>query len=135
MYAPMMSMVLSKYQQVPDARKLIFKSLLLGNDVAGMVGVRCAMNPCNMDPMSDIQPFIHYYLLLVEQFGLTFPETVSLVAAIEVLPNAAYYFAAAAESFLCMSPAELHPCHRGFAFVYLLALLLLHPKNQVTFRA
>jgi hypothetical protein len=76
--------------------------------------------------MSYFQPFIHYSLLLVKQFGLTFHETVSLVAAIEVLQNTAYYFAAAAESLLCMSPAELHPCHQGFAFGCLLAYLSLH---------
>jgi hypothetical protein len=126
MYAPMMLMVLSKYQKVPDARKVVSKSLLLRNDVAGMVGFRCVMYPCKMDHISYIQPFIHYSLLLVEQFGLTFPETVSLVAATEVLPNTAYYFAAAAESLLCISPAKLHLSHWGFAFCYLLASLLLY---------
>jgi hypothetical protein len=139
MYAPLMSSVLSAYEEVPEARKVISKALVEGGDCAGMVGFRCLMNRCNMDPMSYIQPFLHYSILLVQRFGLTFPETVSLMAAIEVLPNTAYYFAAAAESLLCLGPSELHTRHRGFAFGFLLASLSLHyrrirsnnqPKNR-----
>jgi hypothetical protein len=54
--------------------------------------------------MTYYQPFIHYSLLLVEHYGLTFPETVGLVSAIEVLPNTAYFFCAAAETLLAIRP-------------------------------
>jgi hypothetical protein len=79
-----------------------------------------------MDPMSVYQPFIHYSLLLIQHFGLTFPETIGLVSAIEVLPNTAYWFCAAAEALLGIKAPSLDHCHRGFAFGYLVAKLLLH---------
>ena len=80
-----------------------------------------------------VLPTIHLLLarLLIKHFGLTFPETVGLVLAIEVLPNTAYWFCAAAEALLGTKASKLDPCHRGFAFGYLMAKLLLkhQPRN------
>jgi hypothetical protein len=78
-----------------------------------------------MDPVSFYRPFIHYSLLLVGHFGLSFPKTVGLILAIEVLPNASYFFAAAAKTMLALRPDNLHWCHRGFTFGYLVAALVL----------
>jgi hypothetical protein len=91
-----------------------------------MLGSRCRKNPCNMDLMAYHKPFINSSLLLIEQFGLTLPETVGLMLAIEVLPNTAYFFSAAAEAVLLIRSSNLYRCHRGFAFGYLIAKLLLH---------
>jgi hypothetical protein len=82
--------------------------------------------------MSFYQPFIHYTVLLVDRFGLSFPETVGLIAAIKILPNSSYYFAAAAETLLHSNPRRLHPRHRGFAFGYLLATLMLDLRRANT---
>jgi hypothetical protein len=79
-----------------------------------------------MDPMSFCQPFLHYPLHLIKHFGLTFPEMVVVVAAIEVLLNSAYYFCVAGGALLALVPSDLNQCHRSFAFGYLLAKLLLH---------
>lgn len=38
MYAPIMLMVLSKYEKVPESRKVVSKSFLLGQDVSGWYG-------------------------------------------------------------------------------------------------
>jgi hypothetical protein len=72
-----------------------------------MAGFRCVKNLCNMDPMLFYQPFIYYSLLLIEHFGLTFPETVGLVSAIEVLPNTAYWFCVTAEALLGTKASNL----------------------------
>ena len=48
------------------------------------------------------------------------------MSAIEVLPNTAYYFCAAAQALLSIRTSDLGRCHRGFAFGYLVAKLLLH---------
>jgi hypothetical protein len=61
----------------------------------------------------------------VNHFGLSFPETVSLLSAIEVVPNTTYYFSVAAQALLCMRTMDLSGCHRGFAFGYLVASLVL----------
>jgi hypothetical protein len=100
LYWLLISMILSEYARMPESRKVVSPALLRGQDrggvEGGMAGFRCIRNPCNMDPMSFYQPFIHYTVLLVDRFGLSFPETVRLMAAIEILPNTSYYFAAAA---------------------------------------
>ena len=130
-YRPMVETVISEYEKMPDERRVVSKALFEGNDGGGLPGFVCLRNHCNMDPMAFYQPFIHYSILLIEHFGLTFPETIGLVSAIEVLPNTAYYFCIAAESLLAMSPSELKRCHRGFAFGYLMSKLLLEyrPRN------
>ncbi len=129
-YRPLLETVLSVYERMPDNRKVVSKTLLQGQDGGGIAGFHCLRNPCNMDPMSFCQPFLHYLTLLVEHFGLTFPETVGVVAAIEILPNTAYFFCAAAEALLAMVPSDLNRCHRGFAFGYLLAKLLLYFRRS-----
>jgi hypothetical protein len=125
-YRPMLERVLSECERMSESRKLVSKSLLHGRDGGGMLGFRCPKNPCNMDQMSYHEPFINYLMLLVKHFGLTFPETVGLMSVIEVLPNTAYFFCAAAEALLAMRSSDLYRCHRGFAFGYLVAKLLLH---------
>ncbi len=126
LYRPMMTMVLEEYSKMPDSWKVVSKKLLLGGVGAGMQGFRCVKNLCNMDPMSYYQPFLHYSLLLVNHYGLSFPETVGLMSAIEVVPNTSYFFSLAAEALLATHPKALHGCHRGFAFGYLVARLVLH---------
>ncbi len=128
LYSPLITMVMSEYEKMPKSRKFLSPSSLLGQNAGGMTGFRCLKNACNMDPMSYYSPFIHYSLRLVDHFGLSFPETVSLVSAIEVLPNTVYFFAAAAESLLHSSP-ETKRCHRGFAFGYLVASLMLELRK------
>jgi hypothetical protein len=86
-------------------------------------------NPCNMEPMSYHQLFLHYSTHLTERFGLTLPETVGVMSAIEVLPKTAYYFCAAAQALLSIWTSDLSRCHRGFAFGYLVAKLLLHLRR------
>jgi hypothetical protein len=49
-----------------------------------------------------------------------------MMPAIEVLPNTAYFFCAAAEALFAMRPSGLSHCHKGFAFGDLVAKLLLH---------
>jgi hypothetical protein len=129
MFRPMLSLVLSEYERMPEERKVVSNRLLHGRVRGGMNGFRCIKNPCNMDPMSFYQPLIHYSLLLVSHFGLSFPETVGLISAIEVLPNTSYFFAAAAETLLAIRPNELHRSHRGFAFGYLVAALVLQLRR------
>jgi hypothetical protein len=126
LYGPLITMVLSEYEKMPETRRVLSKSSLLGQNAGGMVGFRCLANPCNMDPMSYYQPFLHYSLLLVDHFGLSFPETISLVSAIEILPNTAYFFATAAAALLATNPKDIPGRHRGFAFGYLVASLSLH---------
>jgi hypothetical protein len=126
-YWPLLQTVLSEYKRMSNNRRVLSESLLHGPDGGGMMGFRCLKNPCNMDPMSFYQPFIHYLLLLIKHCGLTLPEMVGSVPAIEVLPNTAYYFCTAAEALLAMRPSNLNHCHRCFAFGDLVAnLLLLH---------
>ena len=129
MYRPLLETVLYVYGRMHDNCREILKSILHGPDGGGMAGFCCVKNLCNMDPLSFYQPFIYYSLLLIEHFGLTFPETVGLVLAIEVLPNTAYWFCAAAEALLGTKASKLDPCHRGFAFGYLVAKLLLHLRR------
>jgi hypothetical protein len=125
-YCPLLKLVLNEYAKNPELRKVVSKNLLRGSIGGGLNGFPCVQNHCNMDPMAYYQPFIHYSLQLVSHFGLTFPKTVGLVLAIEVLPNTAYYFSAAAEALLTMDDSKLHCKHRGFAFGYLIASLVLH---------
>jgi hypothetical protein len=51
------------------------------------------------------------------------------MSAIEVLPNTAYYFCAAGQALLSIRTSDLSRCHRGFAFGYLVAKLLLHLRQ------
>jgi hypothetical protein len=136
LYRPLISMVLSEYERMPESWKVVSPSLLLGRDEGGveggMAGFRCIQNLCNMDPMSFYQPFIHYTVLLVDRFGLSFPERVGLIAAIEILPNISYYFAAAAKAFLHSNPRCLHRRHRDFGFGYLVATLMLDLRRANT---
>lgn len=129
MYGPMLRMVADEYERMPEERKVVSRALLVGRDLVGMHGFRCIKNPCNMDPMAYYQPFLHYTLRLIEHFGLSFPETMSVVAAIEVVPNTAYFFSAAAEALLATPQATLSRCHRGFAFGYLLASILVNLRR------
>jgi hypothetical protein len=131
-FQPLVDLVMKEYHNMPDERKVVSKKLLGGKVGGGMNGFACIRNPCNMDPMAFYQPFIHYSIRLVAHFGLTFPETVGLLSAIEVLPNTVYYFSAAAEAMLSMEPKELHSCHRGFAFGFLVASLVLHFRSLRT---
>jgi hypothetical protein len=62
-----------------------------------------------MDPMGYYQPFLHYSLKLVNHFGLSFPETISVVAAVEVNLNTAYFFAAASEALLTTDASKIPP--------------------------
>jgi hypothetical protein len=78
-YRPILNMVVTEYKLMPDERKSVSRSLLLGCIGGRMKGFRCVKNPCSMDSMSFYQPLIHYYLLLVNHFSLSFPETVGLV--------------------------------------------------------
>jgi hypothetical protein len=125
-YQPMLDMILTEYERMPESRKVVSNYLLHGIEGGGMLGLRCLKNPCNMDPMAYHQAFIYYSLLLVKHFGLSFPETVGLSSSIEVIPNTAYFFCAAAEALLGIRASDLYRCHRGFAFGYLMAKLLLH---------
>jgi hypothetical protein len=116
MYRPLLETVLSVHEKMPDNCKVVSKTLLQGQDGGGIAGFHCLRNPCNMDLMLFCQPFLHYPTHLVEHFGSTFPETVRVVAAIEVLPNTAYFFCVKAEALLAMVPSNLNQGHRGFAF-------------------
>jgi hypothetical protein len=62
----------------------------------------------------------------VDHFGFFFPESISLVSAIEILPNTAYFFAASAAALLATDPKDIPGRHQGFAFGYLVAFLLVH---------
>jgi hypothetical protein len=125
----MLRMVSDEYNRMPDNRKVVSGALLLGPESIGMNGLRCVKNPCNMDPMAYYQPFLHHTLRLIEHFGLSYPETVSVMAAIEIVPNTAYFFSAAAEALLGTRPSDLDRSHRGFAFGYLLGSLLLNLRR------
>jgi hypothetical protein len=48
-----------------------------------------------------------------------------MITAMEVVPNTCYFFALAAQSLLQMRAKDLHSSHRGFAFGYLLASLMV----------
>jgi hypothetical protein len=125
-YRPLLQMVLSEYERMQNNRRVVSEALFNGTDGGGIHGFCCLKNPCNMEPMSYHQPFLHYATHLIKRFGLTFPVTVGVMSAIEVLPNTAYYFSAAAEALLSVRTSDLSLCHRGFAFGYLVAKLLLH---------
>jgi hypothetical protein len=125
-YRPLLQMVLSEYERMPNNCRVVSEALFNGTDGGGIHRFCCLKNPCNMEPMSYHQPSLNYATHLIKRFGLTFPETVGVMSTIEVLPNAAYYFSAAAEVLLSMRTSDLSLCHRGFAFGYLVAKLLLH---------
>jgi hypothetical protein len=82
-----------------------------------------------MDPFGYYQPFLHFGLLLVQHYQLSYPETISMVTAMEVVPNTCYFFALAAQSLLQMPANHLHSLHPGFAFGYLLSLLIIKWRN------
>jgi hypothetical protein len=124
-YGPLIAMVVETFESMPPSRQILSKSSFDKHNVGGMAGFLCTKSPCHMDPMSFYQPFLHYSLLLVNHFGLSFPETVSIISAIEVVPNTAYWFSVAAQALLCIRPSDLSGCHRGFAFGYLVASLVL----------
>jgi hypothetical protein len=128
-YPPLLQMVLSEYKRMPNICRVVLEALFNGTGVGGTHGFCCLKNPCNMEPMSYHQPFLHYAMHLIKRFGLTFPETVGVMSAMEVLPNTAYYFSAAVEALLLMRTSDLSLCHRGFAFGYLVAKLLLHHRR------
>jgi hypothetical protein len=70
MYRPMLMMVLSEYEKVPESRKIISKSLLLGQDEGGMVGYHCIKIPAawTLFPStihSFTAPFSCWWLILV----------------------------------------------------------------------
>ena len=119
-----------RYERMPNSPMVVSESMLNRPDGGGIFGLRCLKNLCNMDPMLLNQPLLNYPLYLMKRFGLAFPETVGLMSAIEVLPNTAYVFCAAAEALLLMRISDLSPCHRRFAFGYLVAKLLLHLQGM-----
>jgi hypothetical protein len=129
-YLPLLNLVMNEYAKMPDERKVVTKKLFRGSPGGGLNGFLCVQNHCNMDPMAFFQPFIHYSLRLVSHFGLSFPETISLISVIEVLPNLAYYFLAAAEAMMTMNASKMPCCHWGFAFGYLIACLVLCLREQ-----
>jgi hypothetical protein len=88
-YRPLLQMVLSEYKRMPSIRRVVSDALFNRKDGGGIHGFRCLKNPCNMEPMSNHQPFLHYSTHLTKRFGLTLPETVGVMSAIEVLPNTA----------------------------------------------
>ncbi len=56
--------------------------------------------------------FLHFGLLLVEHYQLSYPETISMVAAMELVPDTCYFFALAAQTLLQRPANNLHPSHR-----------------------
>jgi hypothetical protein len=113
-YCPLLETVSSEYKKMPNNCRVVLKALLQGQDFGGMAAFHCLRNPCNMDPMSFHQPFLHYPLHRIKHVGFSFPETVGVVLAIEVLPNTAYYFFVAAEALHALVPSDPNHCHRGF---------------------
>ena len=102
------------------------KVLFDGTPAKGVEGFACLHNPCNMDPAYGYyQPFLHFGLLLVKHYQLSFPETISLVAVMEVVPNTSYFFAIAAQSLLQLPVKDLHLSHCGFVFGYLVSSLMI----------
>lgn len=59
-YWPLLQMVLSEYERMPNNRRVVSESLLHGQNGGGMLGFYCLKNPFNMDPMSFYQQFLHY---------------------------------------------------------------------------
>jgi hypothetical protein len=115
---------------MPNIRRVVSEALFNGTNGGGIHRFCCLKNPCNnMEPMLYHQPFLHYAMHLIKRFGLTFPETVGVMSAIEVLPNTTYYFSSAAEALLSMRISDLSLRHRGFAFGYLVAKLLVHLRR------
>jgi hypothetical protein len=129
-YWPLLQTLLSEYKRMPNNCRVVSESLLQGQDSgSSMRGFHCLENPFNMDPMPFYQLLIHFLLLLIKHFGLTLPEMVGLVPAIELLSNTAYFFYTVTKALLAMRPLDLNHCHRGLAFGYLVAKLLLHLKR------
>jgi hypothetical protein len=129
MYGPIQDLVHEEYEKMPQKRTVVSRQLLLGGDRYGMDGFRSIRQKCNMDPMGYYQPFLHYTLKLINHFGLSFPETISVVAAIEVNPNTAYYFAAASEALLTTDASKIPSRHRGYSFGYLLVNLMMNLRD------
>ena len=124
-FGPLLRMVADEYASIGDNRKFISTAMFDGVVAKGVEGFVCIRNPCNMDPFGYYQPFLHFGLLLVKHYQLSFPETVGMVTAMEVVPNTSYFFALAAQSLLQVPANHLHPSHRGFAFGYLVSSLML----------
>ena len=128
-YGPILKMVADEYGSISHNRKAVTTSLFEGAPAKGVTGLSCVRNPCNMDPFGYYQPFLHFGLLLVNHYQLSYPETISMVAAMEVVPNTCYFFALAAQSLLQRPANDLHSLHPGFRFGYLLSLLMIDWRN------
>jgi hypothetical protein len=56
-----------------------------------------------MDPWLYYSPVIHFSLLLLQKFGLSYPELMSVMVAYTKMPFSTYYFAIAAKALLLLS--------------------------------
>lgn len=85
-------------------------------------------SPCNMDPQVFHQPYLHFILLMVDRYNLTFAETVGVQTVMEFFHPTALFFIQGAKAILSSIPAKglsLRDGERGFSIGY----LLLHVVN------
>jgi hypothetical protein len=113
---------------VMDSKHRCFSSDVLnsGHHMKGVQGFGAISTRCNMDPWLYYSPVIHFSLLLLQKFALSYPELMSVMTAYTKMPFSTYYFAAAAKALLLLSPSDdLITSCRGFRFgLYLLRLMM-----------
>jgi hypothetical protein len=106
--------------------------LLMGTTFNGLQGFCTVLTKCNMDPWLYYSPVIHFPLLLLQKFGLSYPELMSVMVAYTKMPFSTYYFATAAKALLLLSSDdELITSCQSFRFGLYLFQLMVAFRNEM----
>ena len=99
---PLTKHIIDSLDELPPYRKNVTRELVsMCESWVSLPFLKVLCNPCNMDPNAFHQPFLHAALMVASVVPLTLPALLSVVSAMEVIPNSAGYYAAACSIVCC----------------------------------
>lgn len=124
--SPVIFQVADLYDKIPEERRTVSESLRYGERVKfHKLLPDMIRNPCNMDPQSFHQPFLHYILLMVHKYNMTFSETIGVQTAMEFMHFTSLFFVMSCKCVLSVVPPNgFGPRERGWGIGYLLLHLM-----------
>jgi hypothetical protein len=90
----------------PGQKILSADVLLSGKTLNGLQGFGAIQTKCNMYPWLYQSPVIHFSLSLLQNFGLSYAELMSVMVAYTKMLFSMYYFAMTAKAMLLLSSTD-----------------------------
>ena len=103
-HTPLLDKVGDVYAMVDDNRKLITQELLAAESILYLPGMALTRNLCNLDPSGYHQVFLHYFLLLLDHFDLSFAEMIGVQSTMEHMHFTSLFFVLSAKTLLACLP-------------------------------